>query len=83
MFLFNQSLIATIVPRNYCVSRSQICTDKEKEACVCQCWINYSASFRDNKTTHRKAWLDKMTMIRLKELNRLTKEETEHIQTLR
>ncbi|XP_050921588.1 protein moonraker isoform X16 [Lates calcarifer] len=31
----------------------------------------------------RKAWLDKMTMQRLKELNQLSKEEAEHIQRLR
>ncbi|XP_038550629.1 protein moonraker-like isoform X2 [Micropterus salmoides] len=31
----------------------------------------------------RKAWLDKMTMQRLKELNQLSKEEAERIQTLR
>lgn len=31
----------------------------------------------------RQAWLDKMTMQRLKELNQLTKEEMERIQTLR
>ncbi|XP_070762549.1 protein moonraker [Enoplosus armatus] len=31
----------------------------------------------------RKAWLDKMTMQRLKELNQLSREEAEHIQALR
>lgn len=84
MFLFNRVLIATIVPRNYCGSSSQICTDKDKEEHArAECWIDLSASLHDNKPRNRKAWLDKMTMMRLKELNRLTKEDTERIQTLR